>query len=267
MKKISLGAALCSLTLSASSSAVTTLTGGEIRTAGSWDNGVPDATDDGTISTNGTVGGNFNGNVGGTSEARFVNTTVTQTAGTITGIFNTAGAAGLVWNMTGGTINNAAGNFNANSGAIFNFTGGNLIFGADLIVNNVSGGISVGGTATLSTANDFDLRLNQDNAFLSIGLDWTGSFVSGNDVTEADWIAELVFGAGPAGSGGTAANPLRQMDVAGTPIDETNFGSFFTVTPGGGGGSSLTLTNPVPEPSSALLLGLASLGLLKRRRQ
>ncbi|MDB4387260.1 PEP-CTERM sorting domain-containing protein [Akkermansiaceae bacterium] len=262
IKQKSLGVALCSLAFCASSSAVTTLTGGNIKAAAQWDNGLPDATDDGTISVNGTVSGNFNSG----NTVRFANTTVTQDAGTITGIFNTAGAAGLVWNLTGGTIDGSGGNFNANSGAIFNLSGGEVIFGDDLIVNNVTGGFNVGGTATISTANDFDLRLNQDNAFLSIGLDWTGSFVSGNDVTEADWIAELVFGAGPAGSGGTAANPLRQMDVAGTPIDETNFASFFTVTPGGGGGSSLTLTNPVPEPSSALLLGLASLGLLKRRR-
>ena len=264
--KLSLSFALCSLGLSASSFAATSLVSGEIRQAGSWDNGLPTATNDGTISVDGTVTANFN-----TGAVRFVDTTITQTAGTITGIFNTAGAEGLMWNLTGGTINstgNAAGtggaNFNANGGAIFNLTGGELIFGSDLIVNNIAGGINVGGTAIVSTPSQFDLRLNQDNAFLSIASDWTGSFVSGADATEADWIAELVFGAGPAGSAGNAVNPLRQIDVAGTPIDDTNFSDFFLVTPDGDGGSSLTL---VPEPSSGLLLGLGGLALILRRRK
>lgn len=241
------------------SSAVTVFGGGEIRTAGDWDLGLPTATEPGTISVDGTVGGNLNAS----GSTNFENATVTQDAGTITGTFN-MNAAGLVWNLTGGTMNGATGNFNANSGSIFNLSGGEVIFGADLIVNSSTGGFNVGGTVVISTATDFDLRLNQDNAFFSIASDWTGSLVSGSDATVADWIDQLVYGAGPAGKGTFGVvNSLRQIDVGGTKINNTNFSSFFQVTPDGVGGSSLSL---IPEPSSLALFALGGLVFARRRR-
>lgn len=251
-----LGLVLGSLAFSTSSSAITIYDGtGDIRTGANWDLGLPSPTQDGLINVNATVGGNFNGFAAGS--------TINQTAGTLTGIVN-ANSAGLVYNLLGGTINSAAGNFNANGGSIFNILSGEVIFNEDILVNSSVGGITVGGDAIIRTASDFDLRLNQDNAFFEVESDWTGSFVSGNDSTEAQWIAELVFGAGPAGSGGTAVNPLRQITVGGVGIDETNFGDFFEVTPDGGSGSTLRL---IPEPSSGLLLGLGGLALLFRRRK
>ena len=154
--------------MASSSSADTIYTGGNLRLSTSWSNGLPDGSCIGTLDIDVTIAGNYNAS----GTAIFdVDATMNQTAGTLTGVNNTAVAAGLVFNLSGGTIDNAAGNFNANSGAIFNLSGYELIFGADLIVNNSAGGITVSGDAVISTSSQFDLRLNQDNAFLDIAGD------------------------------------------------------------------------------------------------
>ncbi|MGJ8656174.1 MAG: PEP-CTERM sorting domain-containing protein [Akkermansiaceae bacterium] len=265
--KLSLGLAICSLGLTAVSSAATVIfNGGEIRTAASWGDSpgaLPVAGDIGTISVDGTVAGNFNG--------AFADVTINQDAGTISGTFN-ANSAGLVWNLQGGTLAGTTGlNFNANSGSIFNLSGGQVNFGQQLLVNSSVGGFNISGDAIINATDDFDLRINQDNGFFHIASDWTGSFISAGDDDAADWMAQLVSGAGNENLGTANKSSARAVKVGGVSgvggveITDLNFADYFLVTPnGGGGGSTLTL---VPEPSSTALLGLGGLALILRRRK
>ena len=244
----------------ASSAASFTFTGGNARLGANWQN-------DGDL-TSGTVPGvgdtgliNISGNVTGNTAGAWNGAVITQTAGILTGTWN-INSPTATYNLEGGTIDNA-GNFNAN-GSTFNLSGGLLQFTGELIVNTATGVINVSGSTTIeSDSGNFDLRLNNDDAEFNIAADWTGSFISNSDVTEADWITQLVTGAGQADADGPVDTD-RLINVGGTDITASNFGDFFVVTANSGGGSTLTL---VPEPSSAALLGLGGLALIMRRRK
>ncbi|BDS07981.1 hypothetical protein NT6N_30210 [Oceaniferula spumae] len=252
LKVIAVVASMLVLAAGLTSAASFTFTGGNIRLGTSWQNDGDTSTgthpgvgDTGLVAQDGEFsGGNANGIWNGA--------VITQTSGTLTGTWN-INSSSATYNLEGGTIDNA-GNFNAN-GSTFNLSGGLLQFSGDLIVNNATGVVHVSGNATIQAdSGDFDLRLNNDDAQFNIAADWTGSFISANDATEADWIAELVYGAGPEGTGtpGTV-NTNRLITVGGTAIDDTNFGVYFIVTPDGNGGSSLTLDpNPVISPTLTL---------------
>ncbi|BDS07982.1 hypothetical protein NT6N_30220 [Oceaniferula spumae] len=260
---VSMGLVASCLTSSAANFA---MTGGNIRIGDNWQNTddastgtLPGVGDTAVIAVDGTMNSLFNGDLSGA--------TITQNAGLMT-------AAGFNWNnaiasssytLAGGAIT-ASNNFNIQS-TTFNFTGGTFSFNAQLLSNNAAGTFNISGNAVLSStgATGFDLRLNADNSTFDIASDWTGSFTSAEDATEADWISQLVYGAGIIESGTAAQqNNARLISVGGTDITDANFGDFFVVTPDGSGGSSLTL---VPEPSSTALLGLGGLALILRRRK
>lgn len=249
-----------------SSAASFTLIGGSIQTASNWQNTVdlstgilPGANDTATIGVDGIMSGQFNGDLSGA--------TITQNAGVIT-------ASGFNWNnslassnytLAGGSIG-ATGNFNIQN-TTFNFSGGLFSFDNQLLTNSATGTYNISGDAVLNAVNDFDLRLNVDGGTFDIASDWTGSFTSGDDATEADWISQLVYGAGIANAGSAGnVNAARLISVGGTDITDANFADFFVVT-ANGSGSSLALIAAVPEPSSTALLGLGGLGLLLRRRK
>ena len=97
------------------------------------------------------------------------------------------------------------------------------------------------------------------------------------DTGKAYQLTQTIGGAGDSGSitlrGGAAANGQPEMyffDVTGVnPGDTfgiTAFGSPGNAFPGYIGPMSWDLYTPVPEPSTALLAGVAALGLLRRRR-
>ena len=104
-------------------SAQTNFIGGEITTAGNWDNGLPATANPGSVAVDGTHStttfGFGNGSV------------VTQTAGIIdcgSGGFNMF--LGGEWNMSGGTVDCRYFSSNSHYGnSIFNLSGGNIILG------------------------------------------------------------------------------------------------------------------------------------------
>ena len=258
--------------MGADASADVTYNGGPVEAASSWTfipgttgTGLPGPGNDGFISVSGAVG-----NAAGTGNTYtgLDNSTITHTAGTLTGNFNYT-VPGGVYNLDGGTIE-ATGNFNANGGSVFNLSAGSLNINGganatDLIVNNSAGGVNVSGSAVISTDGQFDLRLNQPNAFFSIDPAWTGSFDGALENSLADWQFELVDSA--AGNGGATANANGVfIDVGGTQITAANFGDFFETAPLAGGGTSLSLV-AVPEPSSLAVLGLGAVCFVTRRRR
>jgi len=214
------------------------------------------------------------GNVAGTTSSNLDTldgTTFNQTAGTLTGVLNVN--SDLTYNLSGGTLNGLGGggaNFNAN-GSVFNLTGGLLQFGGALIVNTTNGVINLGGDANIeAVTDDFDLFINNDEGQFNIAADWTGSLISNNDVTAADWIAELITGGSRLGDGGPV-DLDRLINVGGTEITAGNFGDFFEIAVNADGtGSALSLiadSVAIPEPSSVTLLGLFALGLGTYRRR
>ncbi|MFK7911369.1 MAG: PEP-CTERM sorting domain-containing protein [Akkermansiaceae bacterium] len=263
--KLAIGVAISSLSLSSMSSAANfAMTGGNIRLAANWQNtgdlttgNLPTVGDTATIAVAGTMNNQFGGILSGVA--------ITQTAGAMTASgFNwSSSLASSSYSLEGGTIT-ATGNYNIQN-TTFNLSGGTFSFNAQLLSNSADGTFNVSGNAIISAVNDFDLRINQDGGTFDIASDWTGSFISADDDTEADWIAQLVYGAGMENAGIAAnENAARRISVGGTDITDANFGNFFVVTANNGGGSTLAL---VPEPSSTALLGLGGLALLFRRRK
>ena len=138
-------------------------------------------------------------------------------------------------------------NFGAQRISTLNFLGGTVtadVFRTDAGNNAqpAGGTINIGGDATLTAdAISFD-----DSGFVNFASDWTGSLsIAGFDA--AQWEALLTAGVNET--------------LDGTAIDAASFASDFTVT-----GDTLSLTNAIPEPSTALLGALGALALLRRRR-
>lgn len=274
----SLSAALLLSTQGIGSAASFVYTGGDLEGAANWQNtgdlttgNRPGAGDVGIISTSGTVGNGFgtSNTISGFDGTVANPTVINHTAGTMAGSYNWT-SPDSIYNLQGGTIESSF-NFNSNGpNSAFNLSSGSLVMtntsASDIIVNGAGASINMSGSATIEVPADFDLRLNNASSFFTIDPGWTGSFIAGSENTEADWVNELVWGSIINGAGTSGTLPARLITIGGTQVTDVNFSSLFTVTALGGGGSSLSLTNPVPEPSVALLGGLGLLGLLRRRR-
>ena len=86
------------------------------------------------------------------------------------------------------------------------------------------------------------------NGTVDIATDWTG-FLALDGTTTASAFESLLISSG--------------VTLDGVAIDATVFADNFGVN----GDGALVLTTAVPEPTSAVLLGLAGIGMVVRRRK
>ncbi len=179
-------------------------------------------------------------------------------------LVSTASTMGANTGETMFVTSNISGSANLQFGGAANI--GNLNGTTVLSGNNnaYSGNITVGTagqTAILSATSDFALgtgNVSVISGTLSLGMGATNNYIS--DLATLSLAAGTTANLGFTGSdtvgslvlGGAAQMP--GMYNSSTPI----VGSFFT-----GGGSIVV----VPEPSSALLIGLGAIGFVTRRRR
>lgn len=225
MNKSSFAITLSGVLLAGSAGAVTILSdGGNLNAAGSWDNGLPGAGNDGLISVDGTNANTVFGFGGGA--------VITHSAGTI----------------TSGTLTNDGG-FNFNQGDTWNMTGGEVItryFLANNSTFNLSGGVvtlkDVAATRHMGAANGGFFNVSgsvvldgsnastvvQTGGTIDIAAGWTGSWTWGLH-TGDDW--KNLF-------------TSRLITYDGAVIDAATFDSTFTVSDGG---QTLSIIPPGPE--------------------
>ncbi len=151
---------------------------------------------------------------------------------TINGGIHTLGIA-----PTGGS------NFGAQNDGTLNFLGGSVT-GVDLFrTTNAGAVLNIGGDASIDTAD-----VSFANGTVDIATDWTG-FLALDGTTTAGAFESLLIGSG--------------VTLDGVAIDATVFTDNFGVN----GAGALVLTTAVPEPTSAVLLGLVGIGMVVRRRK
>lgn len=244
-------AGLCTATAPVEAATVFNVTGGSIKTAGNWTNGLPSAGNDGTIAIDAVIGGNgFN----------FGATTVNQTAGAITDTgswsFNMQG--GATWNISGGSLTSrfilSNGSFNGSSTTL-NASGGLVAVRSDSdgqfgVAN--SGKINISGSAVLdATGAGSGYVYAQAGGVINFLSGWTGSFTAPkyqNATTDMDWRTAMT------------TNSVFQFN--GAAITEAIWDAHFAVT-----GDTLTMINATAVPTPAALpAGMALLGLATFRR-
>jgi len=250
------------MTLGASSAnAGTIFLGGELLDPANWDNGFPDAADDGTVATDGTDS---------TDYFPLGTYTITQTSGTITAAdasdaLNWAPAddgseaAVVTYNMEGGTLTGKAFIANARN----NYLGGDFIMnmsGGTIQLTDVEGDtwrriaagngghLNISGSAVLdassASADDPNSAIDTDGHH-DIASNWTGYWTHGNH-TGNDW-RDLFVNSGA-------------FTYDGATINGDTFDSTFVVSDGGA-------TLAIPEPASLGLFGIVcgALWFVRRR--
>lgn len=239
--------ALAGALLTFQASAVTLLSDGtNLNDGASWSNGLPAAGNEGTID----VVTGFNSQTvfgfGADSVTNLVGGTITANDG-----FNLLGAG--TWNISGGKIITRYFLANGQSGpTIVNMTGGEIELksGSSNFISTANGGVfNVSGSALLNAATGAAQNMSDPNGDINFGPDWTGQWSVGSFT--ADSWRDLF-----------ATDPSMKFD--GANIDGPTFDSLFTVS---NGGQTLSLTNPVPEPSSLSLAGLVLVGWTIRRKR
>ena len=235
------------LLMTTAASAVVVFQGGSIHTGANWiddadgSTGLPTTGDTATIAVDGTI-------VSGTTN--FASATITQTAGTLTSAaqninlnFNGTGT----YNLEGGSLVLRGLQANGSSSTI-NLIGGLVRLGTTTNtgigfgVNN-GGTLNIGGSAVIEADREITNQFNTGD--FNFAADWTGSFT-------------VVGFENPGGFQNLVQEFGANFD--GTEVTDANFADFFELSSDG-----LTIT-AIPEPSSIALLGLASLGLLRRRK-
>lgn len=283
MKRSQLLLISASICVTGVTSAATNFLGGDSSLAANWDNGLPGAGNDGTISVSGDGPG------GAQNTATFAGSTITVNNGAVLTFGADLSAGTTNWIVNDATINagddiftnNSIITFNAGSitsvnddfeaqsalGGILNLNGGTHsvgdYFGFQGGTNNNGTLNFLGGTVTAARLR-FDGGANGSNGTIGgsatfigtgttniIDLDgtvnilssWTGSLTAANFMG-SDWETVVTNG----------------WTFESSTIDSTLFGDNFVVS---NGGQTLAL---IPEPSTSLLaLGCGAL-LLRRRR-
>lgn len=228
--------------------AATIFQGGNLNLSASWNNGLPGASNPGTIAvdgTNGTTVFNFGGG-----------SIVNQTAGIITSAdgFNLTGG---MWNLSGGSI--LPRYFLSNgSSTVINFSGG-LVQLKD-VTNAQHMGVANGGRLNISGSAVLDATqattVVQTGGTIDFASSWTGSWTYGT-YSGSDWRNLLT------------TNSAMKLD--GASITPAIFDEMFSVSPDGKTLSmaSLPEEGEIPEPATMALLPLAACGLVRyiRRRK
>ncbi|NWK55865.1 PEP-CTERM sorting domain-containing protein [Verrucomicrobiaceae bacterium N1E253] len=120
--------------------------------------------------------------------------------------------------------------------------------------------LEIGGVWYVTDENRYSPRSSGDEAtFTTLSIDPSSSLAAANWFTLADPSASLGLGAVP----GTAFSGAETV---------TQYGVWFTDDSNGAGGTQWTKVDnftvtSVPEPSSAVLLGIGGLSLVMRRRR
>ena len=216
------------LSLGGAARAATVFLGGNLNSAGSWDNGLPSSSNPGTIAVDGSNGTTvFNFGSG---------SVVDQTAGTITSSdgFNLTNGT---WNLSGGGI----------KPRYFLSNGGSTVI-------NVSGGLvelkNVSGTQHMGVANGG--RLNVSGSAVLDGTQATVAVQTGGTIDFASgWTGSWTWGTYSGTNWRDLLTTNSAMKLDGASIDGPTFDSTFVVTDGGQTLSMPGGPPPPPPPSGA----------------
>lgn len=262
-----------------SAQTVLTAVGGNITTAGNWNNGLPVIGSPAGIGTI-NINGNFSGNISSWE--------VNHTGGTLTSSSNrnigatSASAPGTIWNVNGGTLDFGAnainrGTIGSNYAYTMNLISGSIIAGTagspNAAIWNVSGGnLTVGtwlaGSGNLNltggTVNFTTLDADGSGALVTFGLG-NAAVTAGSLIQNANTNINFLTGSGGSLNitGFTSTDYETMWSNTRLRFNGANTGAFadhFQVS-----GSTLSV---IPEPSTwaLLALGLTAMVVLRRRR-
>jgi len=117
-------------------------------------------------------------------------------------------------------------------------------------ISTANGGImNISGSALLNAATGAAQSMSDPNGDIDFAPNWTGEWSVGSFSGDA-W--KTLFTTDPS------------MKYEGGNIDGATFDSTFTISDGG---QTLSLTNPIPEPTSLALTGLALFAFTLGRRR
>ncbi len=262
-----------------------TSVGGNIGTAGNWDNGLPSLTNVGTININANIDGGQNGWI------------VNHTGGTAGAGFNRSWGGGTIWNLQGGTVsfaqnwNSAAGGYtlNVSSGS---FTSANLQLTNSSTLDVSGGTVNIASTAS-NTGSVIDISGGSLTSSGGISISSGTMSVTGGTVTAVGAFtttsAAVTFGLGngSVSAGSLSTNGSTQLNFlsgSGASLSITGFvqtnyetlwGSNILRFNGGNAGSfadhfqvSGSTLSVIPEPTTWALLagGLTFVMTLRKRR-
>lgn len=208
--KILLSLAIVCLSALTATAATSLNSGGNVRVATGWSNGLPSSTNEGTISVNGIFTGS---DTFGYGAGAIINHTsgniVAQVQGTKRRGMNMNGRG--TWEMSGGSI--TARYINANgSNSIFDLSGGVVILqSADnstvQFQTNSSGLMKVSGDVVLDGSDSTASPLVGSGLGYEISSGWTGSWIQGNH-SGSDWKTVLTSDSGFKLDGVSITNQL-----------------------------------------------------------
>ena len=243
LRTTALALVLSSVALAGLADAATILTvvGGDIETAASWDNGLPSATNPGTIAINASMNASDTFNFGAV---------VDHTAGDIVCADGFNMMSGT-WNMSSTGKIDPRYFLSNGSSTVFNISAGliELKSSSTNFISTANGGkLNVSGSAVLNAATNAAQSISTPNGDINFATGWTGSWSVGS-FSGNDW--KNLF------------TSDTDMKVDGANIDAATFDATFVVTDGG---QTLSM---IPEPSTFALTTLGLLGLIGfgRRRK